>query len=98
MKTDELVDYLTSSQKKHFWEYSLSYYWAHIARVAKYILGRSRCFFGDHRIYDGIFHTRIITITRGGDYIRTIEDVYKCYHCRYCNKPADQELHDERID
>ena len=89
MDSNELCDYIFSVRRKKFYQYSPSYYWAHIKRLIDYIVNRPLCFFGWHRAYDGLFHTRI---DRFGD-----KDGYKCYHCRYCNKPADQKLCDEQV-
>ena len=97
MKDDELIGYIMSSQRKPFWEYSISYYWAHFSRILKSVFWRFFCFFGYHRIYDGIFHIHLVTSTWFNS-TETYKDIYKCYHCRYCDKPKDKELHNERID
>ena len=95
MHNDELVDFITSKRRKSFCRYSGSYYIAHIKRIADYVINRPMCFFNKHKVYDGIFHTRLVEDLF--DETETYEDGYKCYHCRYCDKPLDQELHDEKI-
>lgn len=97
MNTEELIDYLTSTQHKRFYEYSVSYYWAHITRITQHFFWRIFCFLGYHKTYFGVFHTHEVCYGWGDD--SWIEkDGYKCYHCLYCDKPLDQKLHNERIE
>lgn len=43
------------------------------------------CLLGKHFVYDGIFHTRYDCDGNS--------DGFKCYHCRYCDKPKDPKIH-----
>lgn len=85
MRTDaeELVDYVFATKRKAWHRYSLKYWWWHVQEIANFIINRPLCFFGKHRVYDGIFHTEVLSCGE--------ESGFKCYHCRFCDKPSDEE-------
>ena len=92
MKNLELVDYVFSHRCKKWYQYGLDYYCAHIKRIFYYFINQPLCFLGIHHIYDGLFHTCITESIWYGE-TEQYKDTFKCYHCRYCNKPADEKIH-----
>lgn len=87
---EDWADFIGFGEKKPWYRYSLTYCWWTIQRIAVAIARRPLCLLGVHGVHDGIFHTRLNRFEE--------EDIYKCYHCRHCNKPADRERHDQRVD
>lgn len=89
-RTLDLIDYIGLGERKPWYQHGRMFYWWEFCWLVEFIVNRPLCFFGIHRAYDGLFHT---CLDSDGD-----RDGFKCYHCRYCNKPADQEWHDQKID
>ena len=73
-------------EKKYWYQYGLVFYWWTFKRLIDLIVRQPLCWLGIHRAYDGFFHS---CIDEFGD-----SDSVKCYHCRYCHRPADQRWHD----
>jgi len=80
---DELTDYVFAMKRKAWHRYSLEYWWWHIRRILDFIMNRPLCFLGKHKIYDGIFHAVVLPCGEKGS--------FKCYHCRFCGKPSNEE-------
>jgi len=78
---NELMDYLF--RETAWYHSSPKYWWWSIKQMFLISINRPLCWFGKHRIYDGIFHT--IALDSGK------LDVFECYHCRYCKKPMNEE-------
>ena len=84
-----LTNYIFGTKHKLDFRYRCTIMWWNIKQVLEYIINRPLCVLGIHRKHDGMFHTRI---DRFGE-----RDGFKCYHCRYCDKPSNKELHKQQV-